>query len=77
MATLTELQDDLALYKAARRRILEGSQEASQGDQRVRLADLGQIEKTITDLERRIAMLRAAQGGSVSHSVAVFRGRRS
>jgi len=77
MATLEELQDDLALHKAARRRILEGAQEVRAGQESYRFADLAQLEQAIEGLERRVAMLRAHQsGGGVNYSTPVFRGRR-
>jgi len=77
MATLQELQDDLALYKAARDRILKGAQETRVGSQSYRFADLKQLEDSIANLERRIFQLRAAQAGApVTFSSSQFRGRR-
>lgn len=77
MATLTELQADLATYKAARDRILTGAQEASLGGQRSRQAELAEINRAIRELETRIALARASSGGvRVTHTQAVFQGRR-
>lgn len=77
MANLQELIDELALYKAARDRILKGAQEVRVGSQSYRFADLTVIKNEIASLERRIAIVRAAQGGmNITTSVPVFRGRR-
>jgi len=77
MATLQELQDDLAAFKAARLRILEGSQELRVGSQAYRFADLEVLNREIASLEARIALVRAQQGGnSLNATTAVFRGRR-
>ncbi|MFP5238784.1 MAG: hypothetical protein ACLGQW_03045 [Acidobacteriota bacterium] len=77
MANLQELTDELALYRAARDRILSGSQETRIGSQSFRFADLSTIQAHIADLERRISIARAQQSGQrFGHSTAVFRGRR-
>lgn len=66
MATLAELQEDLAAARAARLRILE-SQEYSVGDgvinRRNRRADLEQVNKLIKDLEAQIATAQPASSG--------------
>ena len=78
MAAIQELTDRLALYKDAERRILTGAQEASLGGQRSRQAELKSIQDQIKELETRIAIAQASQGGPrVTHSVATFRGRSS
>ena len=74
MATVAELQEDLALYKAARKAILEGHQEYSNGKRRFVRADLATVERTIGSLEMRLSI--AQQGGALGHSVTVFGGRR-
>lgn len=73
MATITELQTDLASYKAARDKILLG-QEYSIGNRKLRRPDLAVIERTIRELEHRIAML--GNDGKINTVTAVFGGRR-
>ncbi len=74
MATITELQERLALYKTAEQAILEGGQEYRAGSVRLTRADLPMIQHEIRNLEIRLAA--ANNGGRLSHSVAVFGGRR-
>ncbi|MHB8149977.1 MAG: hypothetical protein ACYDIB_07420 [Desulfobulbia bacterium] len=74
MATITELTERLALYKAAERAILEGSQEYQIGKRRVTRASLSEIRAEIVNLESRLAA--AQNGGLFGHSVTVFGGRR-
>lgn len=74
MATTTELTERLALYKAAERAILEGSQEYQIGKRRVTRASLSEIRAEIVSLESRLAA--AQNGGLFGHSVTVFGGRR-
>lgn len=74
MATLTELQERLALYKKAEAAILEGAQEYYIGKRRIMRANLAEVQKGIADLELRIASAR--NNGLFGHSVAVFGGRR-
>lgn len=74
MATLSELQEDLALYRAARNTILQGSQSYSIGNQTYTKGDLRFIQQQIDRLEQQIAI--TSQGGRFSHSVTVFGGRR-
>jgi primosomal protein N'' len=77
MATITELKERLAQYRAAEARILTGAQETSVGDQRARQAELANIQSQIRELENRIALAEASQGGPrLTHSQAVFGGRR-
>jgi hypothetical protein len=77
MTTLEELQEDLALFKAARRNILEGAQEVRIGLRTYRHADLEVLNREIASLQNRIAAVRSRlPGGSLNYSVPVFRGRR-
>ena len=73
MSTLSTLQEDLAKYKSARDAILTG-QEYRIGGRMLRRADLSVIEKSIRDLETRIAM--AANGGRINTGHVVFGGHR-
>ena len=70
MTTLSDLQTDLAAYRTARTRIL-ASQEYWIGSRKLRFADLAVVEKTIRELEMRIAMLQD-NAGLVKTSHAVF-----
>ena len=74
MATITELQEELALYKDARKKILTGAQSYRAGDFRADRADLERIEKTIADLERRIQV--KSNSGRINTGQAIFGGRR-
>ncbi len=74
MATTTELQERLALYKTAEKAILEGSQEYQIGKRRLTRASLSEIRNEIDKLEARIAA--SQNGGLFGHSVTVFGGRR-
>ncbi|MDH5525161.1 MAG: hypothetical protein OEY01_14390 [Desulfobulbaceae bacterium] len=74
MSTLTELQERLALYKAAEKAILEHSQEYQVGKRRLTRASLPEIRSEINNLEARIAATQ--NGGLFGHSVTVFGGRR-
>jgi len=76
MATLAELQEDLAKYKAARDRILEGGQASGTGGANVTRANLETIEKRIENLEARIALAKKG-AGPVSFGVNALFGRRS
>ena len=73
MANLTTLQSDLALYRAAREKILTG-QEYTIGSRRLRRPDLNFIEKKIEELEARISML--SSGGKILTGHAIFGGHR-
>ena len=74
MATLTELQERLALYKAAETAILTGNQSYRIGNQEYNKANLRDVQFEIRNLEQQIAVL--SQRGRLSHSTAVFGGRR-
>ena len=71
--SLASLQEDLTKYRAARDAILTG-QEYRIGGRMLRRADLSVIEKSIRDLETRIAM--ADQGGRINTGHVVFGGHR-
>lgn len=76
MATLTELTEELAEYKAARRAILTGGQELRTGmsaNNNIRRPELAVVNEEIRRLEMRIAILRR---GRLTHSTVVFEGRR-
>ena len=75
MATLAELQEDLADLKQARKAVLIGGQEyEAPGGRSTKRANLETLNSEIRRLEVRIAV--ASQGGVLSHSQAVFGGRR-
>ena len=58
MATLTELQNELTLYKDAEKKILLAQEYSGlSGGMTVKRADLATIQKKITELEHRIAIL--------------------
>lgn len=77
MPTLTELQERLSLYKAAERRLLVGHQSYTIGGQSYTLADLGKIQSAIRAIEQQISTHPDSTGrGRLSHSQAVFGGRR-
>ncbi|WP_028575037.1 hypothetical protein [Desulfonatronovibrio hydrogenovorans] len=73
MANLTTLQNDLALYRAAREKILIG-QEYAIGSRRLRRPDLAEIEKKITELEARIAIVQ--RKGRINTGHVIFGGHR-
>ena len=73
MATLAELQEDLADLKQARKAVLIGGQEyEAPGGRSTKRANLETLNSEIRRLEVRIAV--ASQGGVLSHSQAVFGG---
>lgn len=74
MATLTELQERLALYKQAETAILTGAQEYQVGKRRLTRANLAEVQRAIADLEMRISSV--GNNGLFGHSVTVFGGRR-
>jgi len=73
MATVTELEQELSLYKTARDKILSG-QEYSIGGRSVRRPDLASIEARIRELENRLTI--AQNGGRINTQQAVFGGKR-
>lgn len=73
MATLSELQERLALYRKAEASVLQ-AQEYQYGSRRWTRANLSEIRAEINSLENRIAAVR--NNGLFGHSVAVFGGRR-
>ncbi len=74
MATVAEIQERLALYKAAEQAILEGGQSYRLGDLTLTRADLAMVREEIRALELRLAAAR--NNGRLSHSTVVFGGRR-
>lgn len=80
MATLAELQERLSLYKDTERRILTDGQAfgaGSAGSERHKTsANLAQVQSQIRELEQQIAMHPENSGGRLSHSQAIFGGRR-
>lgn len=73
MATVVELEDELARYKTARNNILDHGQEVrmSNGKQ-LTFADLKWIDSKISSLEKRIAI--AKNDGKAPGSQVVFGG---
>jgi len=57
VATLAELQADLAMYKKSERDILLGAQQYKVAGRDVTKPTLFRVQEKIADLERRIAML--------------------
>lgn len=77
MATLPELQERLAAYRAAELKILETNQAYTIGSQQFTRANLGQVQAMIRTLEQQIATHPdSTQRGRLSHSQTVFGGRR-
>jgi hypothetical protein len=74
MPTLAEVQERLALYREAERKILVDNQSYQIGDQQFSKASLGQVQREIRFLEEQIAMLSA--GGSAGCRPVIFGGRR-
>lgn len=72
MATLYELQQDLAAYKSARDKILNGGQSVRLGDRRIDRGDLQEIERKIQSLESRVAI--AQNNGKLGAFRPVFGG---
>lgn len=71
MATITELEQDLADYKEARRRVLL-SQSYTVGQRTLSRANLEEIERAIRRLEHRLAI--AKNDGKAPGSSVVFGG---
>lgn len=78
MATVAELQADVVLLRAARDKALTGQRVSLQrGGMSIDRGDLATIQKILDAKEIELARLQAGGGGRpMSHSVAVFRGRR-
>lgn len=72
--TITELQERLALYLDAERKILEGNQSWSVGQQSFTKADLGEIRRTIASLRQDLFIKQ--NGGGFGCSQVVIGGRR-
>ncbi len=69
MNTKAQLEADINLYKEARTKVLE-AQEYTIGSRRLRRADLPFIEKTISSLEARLALLE--RRGKVMSRTVIF-----
>lgn len=77
MATVAELQAEVVLIRAARDKALTGQRVSLQrGGMSIDRGDLATIQKILESKEIELARLQAGNGRPVSHSVAVFRGRR-
>jgi len=77
MEPLSDLQERLALYIAAEKSILEGNQSYAIGTQSFAKPDLGRIQTAIKTLRQEIAMHPDnTNRGKLSHSQAIFGGRR-
>ncbi|BDD88711.1 hypothetical protein [Desulfofustis limnaeus] len=74
MPTLAEVQERLALYKEAERKILTDNQAYQIGDQQFTKASIMFVQREIRYLEEQLAMLSA--GGSAGCRPVVFGGRR-
>lgn len=73
MATVTELEQELSLYKTARENILQNGQDVRMSDGRqVTFADLKWIDSKISSLEKRIVL--AKKNGKAPGSQVVFGG---
>jgi len=76
MFTLAEMKDRLALYREAERAILQGHQSYSVDNKQFNRVNFAQLQEAIKLLEARIAAHPDNAGGRLSHSFAVFGGRR-
>lgn len=65
MANLTQLNADLAMYRAARNAILTGAQSYSVAGRSLTRANLDDIETQIARIETRIARCTSTSGGLV------------
>ena len=72
--TEAEILDRLSLYLTAERKILEGNQSYSIAGANYDRANLGQVQKAITNL--RAELLFVQNGGSGGCNPVVFGGRR-
>jgi len=73
VATLAELQEELAELKAARTRVLS-AQSYGHGTRSLTRVDYADLQRDIKDLERRIAMY--TLDGSIAGDSVVFGGHR-
>jgi hypothetical protein len=73
METIAQIQNDLNLYRQAREKILLG-QEYTIGSRKLRRPDLAVVEKSIRDLETRLAI--ALNQGRIKSASVVFGGNR-
>lgn len=73
MATLTELQTDLAELKAARTAALRAQSYRDPTGAMVTRPDIAILTKLISEIENRISVI---QGDGFSHANAIFRGSR-
>lgn len=77
MATVADLQAEVVLLRAARDKALTGQRVTLQrGGLHIERGDLAAIQKILDAKEIELARLQAGGGRPMSHSVAVFRGRR-
>lgn len=63
MATLEDLREELKMYKAAERAILCGHQRYSIEGMTFDRADLGLIQKKISELESRVTSIETGSNG--------------
>lgn len=71
MANLTQLNADLAMYRAARDAILTGAQSYSVAGRSLTRANLDDIETQIARIEARIARCTSTSGGLVKSPLLV------
>lgn len=74
MATITDIQERLTLYREAEKKILEGNQAWEVAGNKFTRPDLPAIQRMISSLE--MALSQAQQGGELSYSNVEFAGRR-
>lgn len=74
MATITEIQERLSLYREAEKKILEGNQSWEVAGNKFTRPDLPAIQRMIRSLDSELAMAR--NGGALSTAAVTFRGRR-
>ena len=76
--TLAELQERLQLYLDAEKAVLMGHQSYGIGTKSFTRANLGQLQTEIRNIRQQISTHpdNLATGGAMSHSGAVFGGRR-
>ncbi len=76
MRSVTEIQEELALYVTARNKVLEGNQSWGVGDNQYTRADLRALERTIRDLRQELYLAEQLAGGYSTTQAVVFGGRR-